>query len=120
LIAKLVCHWGQSEALRILESSYPVCLAAYLVAKGVYGYQDGKYWSSITEGIGLSDQRRLGLFFEHFLRERNLPYATKYSVTLNIGSEFQRTWHFQCSVSDIPLLAFEPESRILLPSGEVW
>ena len=44
-----------------------------------------------------------------------LSDATKYSVALDIGSELQRTWHFQCSVSDAPLLAFEPESGILLP-----
>jgi RNA polymerase primary sigma factor len=73
LIAELVSHWGQSEAIRILETKYPACLAIYLVAKGVYGYKGGDYWSSITEEIGLSAQRHLGQFFERFLRERNLP-----------------------------------------------
>ena len=72
LIAGLVSHWGQSETIRILESKYPACLAVYLVAKGVYGYQGGDYWSSIAEEIGLSAQRHLGQFFEQFLQKRNL------------------------------------------------
>ncbi len=74
MIADLVRQRGQSDALHTLESKYPSCLAVYLVAKGVYGYEGGDYWSSITEGIGLSSQQRLGQFFIQFLKERSLPF----------------------------------------------
>jgi RNA polymerase primary sigma factor len=75
-IAKLVHHWGLSEAFHILASKYPTCLAVYLVAKGVYGYQGGNYWSSVAEETGLSGpyaQQWLGQFFEKFLQTHHLP-----------------------------------------------
>src|SRR5713101_3351183 len=73
MMAELVRCYGQSETLRILESNYPTALAVYLVAKGIYGYQEGTYWASIAEESSLNAQQRLGQFFEQFLQENNLP-----------------------------------------------
>ena len=75
-IAQLVMRDGQSMAISILARTYPVCLAVYLVSKGIYGYESGDYWSGVfneTGLIGISAQTRLGQFFEEFLRHKNLP-----------------------------------------------
>jgi len=40
-IAQLVIRQGQSSAIGILERSYHVRLAVYLVSKGIYGYESG-------------------------------------------------------------------------------
>ncbi|HEU5230998.1 MAG TPA: hypothetical protein VFV38_41740 [Ktedonobacteraceae bacterium] len=75
-LAELVQHLGQSEAFQIVASKYPTSLAAYLVAKGVHGYQSGTYWASVAEETGLSGtnaQQWLGQFFEQFLQTHHLP-----------------------------------------------
>src|SRR5581483_10539553 len=76
LIAELVQHLGHAQAFQVLERKFPTCLAVYLVAKGVYGYDSGTYWASIGEETGLSGpnaHQRLGQFFEQFLQMNQLP-----------------------------------------------
>src|SRR5260370_1344933 len=73
LIANLFCTYDQSTTLHILKRRYAVCLAVYLVAKGIYGYQGGDYWTSIKEEIGLTSgniQQQVGQFFEQFLLDQ--------------------------------------------------
>ena len=71
-IADVVYQVGQLDALHILERKYPSCFAVYLVTKGIYGYKEGVYWESIAAKAGLTAQKRMGQFFEQFLREHNL------------------------------------------------
>src|SRR5260370_2782634 len=76
LIANLFCTYDQSTTLHILKRRYAVCLAVYLVAKGIYGYQGGDYWTSIKEEIGLTSgniQQQVGPCFEQFLLDQGLP-----------------------------------------------
>ena len=86
-IAQLVIRQGQSSAIGILERSYPVSLAVYLVSKGIYGYESGDYWSGVareTDLTGLAAQSRLVQFFEEFLRQRNCHH--NHSTVSNRGS----------------------------------
>lgn len=72
-VAELVYRFGQNAALQMLEHSYPICLAVYLVINGIFEYKDGDYWSSVTAKTGLTAQARMGQFFEQFLHEHGLP-----------------------------------------------
>jgi RNA polymerase sigma factor (sigma-70 family) len=75
-VANLVRDHGSARALRVLEEKCPSCLAVYLVAKGIYGYLGGNYWSSVEEDTELTSiniQQQLGLFFEQFLHSHGLP-----------------------------------------------
>src|SRR5437660_7429749 len=75
-IAKFIESHGVTKALRHIKEKYAFCLAIYLVTKGIYGYQEGNYWSSVSEdvAISVSDVRQqLGPFFEQFLRDHSLP-----------------------------------------------
>jgi len=51
-VAELVYRFGQNAALQMLEHSYPICLAVYLVINGIFEYKDGDYWSSVTAKTG--------------------------------------------------------------------
>ncbi|HVB74085.1 MAG TPA: hypothetical protein VNE38_11080, partial [Ktedonobacteraceae bacterium] len=75
LIARLVRSSSQATALQVLKTACSTTLAAYLVAKGVYGYREGNYWESIAEEIGWNTGtiQQLGLLFEDFLRDHALP-----------------------------------------------
>ncbi len=75
-IADMVRHHGPTRALHFLKEKCPVCLATYLVIRGIYAYQEGNYWSGVEEDTGLSGikiQQQLGLFFEQFLHSNGLP-----------------------------------------------
>lgn len=56
----------------LLERHYPHCLAAHLVAEGIYGYHEGTYWSTVVRADTGPRQRRWGRFFEGFVRKRGL------------------------------------------------
>jgi RNA polymerase primary sigma factor len=62
------------HTLRLLTQHYPTCFAVYLVMQGIYGYQEGDYWSHIIEGseLGVNSTQFLGRFFERFLDQRGL------------------------------------------------
>jgi len=68
LIGALIRRYGWQEAERLLEEEYPCSFAVYLVARGIYGYEEGGYWQSIRESTGLpldpNETTRLGKLFE--------------------------------------------------------
>jgi RNA polymerase primary sigma factor len=75
-VASYIEGYGITKALSHIKKKYTVCLAVYLVTKGIYGYQEGNYWSSVSTDIGvsvLSAQQQLGPFFEQFLQDHSLP-----------------------------------------------
>ncbi|MGI6549537.1 MAG: hypothetical protein ACOX4Q_05755 [Syntrophomonadales bacterium] len=55
----------------------PVCLACFLVGQGIWGYQGGDYWSSVTNAIGVdldsSIQAKLGRFVLQLANTYQLP-----------------------------------------------
>src|SRR5713101_7342773 len=62
-IANLVRQYGSASALHILTVKCPARFAVYLVAKGIYGYREGNYWSGVTEDTaltGINIQQQLG------------------------------------------------------------
>ena len=44
-----------------------------------------------------------------------LSSPAEYRITLEVHLELQHTWHFQCSLSEVPLLAFDAASGIFVP-----
>jgi RNA polymerase primary sigma factor len=75
-VANFIESYGATKALGHIKEKYASCLAIYLVTKGVYGYQEGNYWSSVSADIGmnvLTAQQQLGPFFEQFLQNHSLP-----------------------------------------------
>ncbi len=76
-IKQLISQYDLSRATARLIRNYPVCFAAFLVAKGVYGYRKGDYWSSVEESIEttlMNWSAEWGKFFEQFVRERGLAF----------------------------------------------
>ena len=58
LIAKFVESYGaRRRTIELLERNYPVSLAVYLVAQGVYGYQSGTFWPKVEETTGIPAAR---------------------------------------------------------------
>ncbi len=66
---------GSVKALRLLAQQTPTCLAVYLVARGIYSYQEGNYWSGVVTGFDLSsaNEQFLRQFFAQFLEDHQLP-----------------------------------------------
>jgi len=63
------------HGLNDLSKFSPISLACYLVWKGIYCYNEGEYWSSIGDSLGVTTpswQNRLGQIFINFLEQRNL------------------------------------------------
>jgi ribosomal protein S9 len=59
-----------------LKTKTPICLACFLVWKGILDYKDGDYWSVIKDPIGLPDlnwQVKWGGIFIDFLESNGLP-----------------------------------------------
>lgn len=58
-----------------LEYRYPAALVMFLVTQGMYGYQDGDYWSSVASvtKIDTNTANRWGRFFEDTLRAWKKP-----------------------------------------------
>lgn len=78
LIAELVHSYGPQSALWPLRHRYPCCLVAYLVFQGVYGYDEGDYWSGVCQTIGLPNSpnytQKLGQAFEAALEHLGLSH----------------------------------------------
>lgn len=56
-----------------LISRYPCCLATFLVFCGIYGYEQGNFWSSVTDRVGQNIARaEVARGFERVLIERRL------------------------------------------------
>ncbi|QBD80733.1 sigma-70 family RNA polymerase sigma factor [Ktedonosporobacter rubrisoli] len=74
-VIKLSKQSGSARALRCLAERYPASLAAYMVARGIEGYQEGNYWSNIIPDVELSgaNEQFLRKFFANFLDEHHLP-----------------------------------------------
>jgi len=74
---KCLSELGFSEATKLIENRYPNCLAAFLVAQGLYDYESGNYWSGVAEALNFQlsseERRQWGQFFELFLRQKALP-----------------------------------------------
>ena len=41
------------HATQVLRLSYPRSLAAFLVFQGIYGYNEGDYWSAVCAATGI-------------------------------------------------------------------
>ncbi len=68
-VANLINNDGLVKALRYVKERYSSCLAIYLVTKGVYGYEGGNYWSSVSTDIGLdvlSSSKSLSAVFSRY------------------------------------------------------
>jgi RNA polymerase primary sigma factor len=76
-VAELIKSYGTTKALAHIKEKYASCLAIYLVTKGVYGYLEGDYWSSVSTDFCVNvlptQQQQLGQFFEQFLQDHLLP-----------------------------------------------
>lgn len=87
-IAHQFRQYGSVKALRILEQTYPASLAVYLVAIGVFKYQEGNYWSGVVEDVELSaaNEQALRQFFTRFLEMHHLPSFTELEGHKYVGS----------------------------------
>jgi RNA polymerase primary sigma factor len=66
---------GLTETIDVIRTKYPLAFAVYLVAQGVYGFEEGDYWSSVCEltGVAHGYTYRWGQLFEEILDDRGLP-----------------------------------------------
>lgn len=66
---------GAHSATQQLEQRYPAVLVMFLVTQGMYGYQDGDYWSSVSSltQIDTNTANRWGRVFEDTLRAWQKP-----------------------------------------------
>lgn len=74
-IATLVQRRTANSALRMLQEQFPRTLAVYLVAAGIYGYDDGTYWTEIRNQTNLVSEQSsyaLGQWFLAFLPNQHL------------------------------------------------
>lgn len=53
LIRRLFRSHGFQHATQVLQLSYPRSLAAFLVFQGIYGYNEGDYWSAACDAAGI-------------------------------------------------------------------
>ena len=69
------------HATQVLRLSYPRSLAAFLVFQGIYGYNEGDYWSAVRAAAGIPPSPNLttawGQTFEEILSKLGLsrPFA---------------------------------------------
>lgn len=68
-----------TQGFNWLETHAPASLSVFLVGKGIWGYADGDYWSSVENTPGLDKfaqgniQARIGRAFLRFLAENGFP-----------------------------------------------
>ncbi len=82
-IATLVSQRTANGALRTLQGQFPRVLAVYLVAAGIYGYDDGDFWTEVrrhTSLVGDQGSSVLGQWFLTFLRDHSLETFSAFPV----------------------------------------
>ncbi|MBN2547719.1 MAG: hypothetical protein JXB15_01070, partial [Anaerolineales bacterium] len=74
-IQRLVLSKGQSEATNLLKRRFPRSFCMFLVGMGLYGYNEGDYWSAVRERTGINSPHQLGWgeIFLAALGEYRLP-----------------------------------------------
>jgi hypothetical protein len=74
-IQQLVKNKGQTDATHFIKRFYPCAFCMFLVGMGLYGYDEGNYWSAVKETTGINSPHQLGwgeLFLE-ILNDYHLP-----------------------------------------------
>ncbi len=64
------------QGIRYLTDTTPATLACYLVGHGIYFYNEGDYWTTLADRVGLNDlnwQARVGRKFVEFLKQQRKP-----------------------------------------------
>ncbi|HHY24678.1 MAG TPA: hypothetical protein GX527_10710, partial [Clostridiaceae bacterium] len=75
LILSYIDIVGLESAAYFMQKHIPVSTAFYLVYKGVWGYEGGNYWASLSDALSLNDptsQAEWGSWFLDFLEKNNL------------------------------------------------
>lgn len=74
-IGSYLSSQGPAETTRVIQSNYPCAFAVYLVAEGIYGYEEGDYWGQVRQVTGLKPNytSRWGQMFEEILAGLRLP-----------------------------------------------
>ncbi|NMA94727.1 MAG: hypothetical protein GX974_01645 [Clostridiales bacterium] len=75
MISEYIKHEDNLYILKNLINTFPACMAFFLVYKGVWGYSQGNYWSSVRRVLGHIDtitQTELGKGFIQFIKNKGL------------------------------------------------
>ena len=77
------------NALKIIETKYPLSFALYLVLQGIFNYGGGEYWSAPGIQLGIENEyfysSNCGQTFRHILKTFHLPSFSNVGGHANLG-----------------------------------
>ncbi len=94
-LLRLQIEGGVHESIRLLWEKAPACFASFIVGIGVWGYNEGNYWSAVSDVLQLdldgNCQRLIGQGFLEYLNKNgifaaDLPGAHTYVAQILLHS----------------------------------